>query len=159
MYTTASPRRSPWPYVIIASFICLAIFDACIVTLALRTKTAVIEENSYERSLGYDAIIAAKQSALQDGIQHSIRVQDGAVSIDIGGLSATTSYDAVIKILHANDAGKDVIVRRTAEGPSFAFVSSRIEPGVWLADVSLAGNGKSYQIGPEKIVVPQTPAK
>ena len=147
------PRRSPWPYGIILSFLALAAFDAVIVSLALNTSTAEIESNPYEAGLGFEHVLEAKRAVAEDKIDLKIAEVNGTLHLLLSGLESEASFTVDVRLLKPEAPELDVRETVRRDGPDIEYISPMLKRGLWLATVHAQSNSRSYQFGPEKVVI------
>ncbi|MCO6432252.1 MAG: FixH family protein [Deltaproteobacteria bacterium] len=146
-------RRSPWPYAIVASFAALAVFDAIIITLALKSGVASVETRPYDASLKYDEVIAAKNAVKQAGIEYSVTSNGDRILVKLAGLPSDSRLEATLNMMRPSDSKLDSIEHFELRESRENLLSEPLKPGLWVMTIKIAGENARYQIGPQKVVV------
>lgn len=136
-------KRSYWPAGIIIFFILLAIFNAVVVWLALKSKSIEIESNPYEAGLKYEDIIQAKNAAVKDNIQAVIDIKNEILSLELHNISTSTIWDIEVRLTRPDNNKLDQLLTTSARGPVFELPISRLKSGLWLTSVTVSASGSS----------------
>ena len=131
-------RSSPWPYVIILSFVCLAAFDGVVVTKALQTATGTTTDRPYEDGLNYEATIQQKLAAAHDGVTLKIDQEKQALKFDFAGLSDMQAKVLKVNAMKPDNKNLDTQIQVKNINGAFYMDTSKLKPGLWQLKVSVS---------------------
>lgn len=136
----------PWYFV--AFFLCIALVDGVMVTLAVRTQSGLVTDHPYEKGLAYNNVVQAASQQEQLGWKGTIGFHNTAVK---EGTIAFTVKDAAGKTLTMEKITA-VISRPSAMGSDFTValhegdnaISFPLE-GVWEIRIYATQGDNNYQ--------------
>lgn len=120
---TAWDRRVPWMFV--AFFAAIAIIDAGLVTIAVRTGTGTVTEQAYEKGLDYNRTLEAAARQAAEGWQGAIGLEGRRLSFALKDRDGGPVRGAAVRA---------EIVRPVAAGRDFGLPLREAAPGVYEAE-------------------------
>lgn len=152
MTASVTSKRSPWPYAIVMFFIMLALFDAYIVSQALRTRTGTVTEQPYEDGLRYERTILARQAAREAGIKLTYDLNHQPAVISVHGLSLPGTKTLELKLLKPEAPGFDRSVSMTTSSNEFILGNLQLKSGLWMIEALITVNGAEFYFESREIV-------
>lgn len=156
-------RRDRWiPWYFVAFFVGIALVNAVMVTLAVRTRPGVVSEHPYEEGLDYDKTIAAADAQTALGLEGGIAFheagsrQQGTMIFSLRDKAdkAVTATPVTLSIRRPTLAGYDqsFVMAPSGEGVYSANIGFPL-PGQWEVRVYAQTPRGSYQQA-KRLIVP-----
>lgn len=143
MSNTMQPRDRWIPWYFVLFFAVIAIVNAGMVTMALRTHSGLVTDHPYEKGLAYNDVIdgSAKQAAL--GWKSDISLKKSVLHFtlrdaDNKPLAFTT---ATASFARTTQSGLDFTVDLKGSDTPVTLPAQ----GLWHVRIAAIANGKSYQ--------------
>lgn len=148
MTTSTNPRDRFIPWYFVAFFVFIALTDAVLVTLAVRTQTGMVTKHPYEKGLAYNKVITAADKQAQLGWKGDITTTPTTKQ----KINLTfTLRDASGKVIPADNVSA-TLTRVTQDGMDFTVPlkhgAAEITfplAGLWEVRLYASSNGASYQ--------------
>lgn len=144
MSGTTTPWRDriiPWYFVMF--FVVIALVNAVMVTLALRTHTGTVTAHPYEKGLAYNKIVAAAQQQQALGWKGRIDYRQGALhfSLQDRNQRPLIPEKATATLTRPTQSGMDFTAPLTGEATPVTFPAK----GLWEVRVDALNAGVHYQ--------------
>ena len=136
-----SDRIIPWYFVM--AFVFVAIINAIMVTIAVRTNTGLITEHPYEKGLSYNKVVAAETAQEKLGWKGKIAYENGKVVFALHDKKNQEITPAKITatITRPTQAGMDFTADLTGGEAAIKFPIQ----GLWEVRVDTDYKGHHYQ--------------
>jgi len=149
------PRRSLWPYAIIASLLGVVAVQAVLVTVATRNAPVLESETAYADALDHDAVMQARAASAALGWQVTVDVMpDGVVyrvvdrrGLPVRGLSGT------LRMVRADTAAADAEVAFEEQAPGIYRAARSASEGVYRLAARLEGGPDPF-VDTRRVVFP-----
>lgn len=137
-------RRDRWiPWYFVLFFVVVALVDAVMVTLAVRTHSGPVTDHPYEKGLAYNRVVEAQRAQEEWGWRTDIALEGGRLRV--------TLYDAQQRLLEPEhvlarfsrptSAGMDFEVTLAHGQADIVFP----QPGLWEVRIFATHGGKTFQ--------------
>lgn len=141
---TTLPRRDKWiPWYFVMFFVAIALVDATMVTLAVRTHTGTVTDHAYEKGLAYNRVVAAEATQEALGWKASITLTGKQLRVLLRDSNGAPLQAQSIKahISRPTQAGMDFDVALKDGQATIDFPLK----GLWEIRIYALANGHSYQ--------------
>ncbi len=136
---------SPWPYVIIASFVLLAIFDSYIVTVALQTSTGTIEDRPYQAGLDYEKVVQAKRASQAINASLSMQSSENEIEFKLIGLPSGSNKVLEVRLIRPDSPSLDQSFHLESSTNLFLKkLETRLKRGLWMIQAHVEMDSKEY---------------
>lgn len=138
---TKRDRIIPWYFVM--AFVLVAIVNAIMVTIAVRTNTGIITEHPYEKGIAYNKIVEAEEVQEKLGWKGSIEYANGKVIFALRDKEnkKLTPEKITATITRPTQAGMDFTVDLASGEAAINFP----QKGLWEVRIDTDYNGHHYQ--------------
>lgn len=140
----SSIENNIWPRAIIASFVLLAAFNALLVYLALKSRTDLMDEHSYELGLTFENIIQEKNAAVRDGVSAELKLMEQEIVVVTHGLKSDRDWQVSLRLVRPDDSRIDRNLTVRGSGPDFKLPSSPLKSGLWMAQITVEDGPTRY---------------
>ncbi|GAB3834434.1 FixH family protein [Hymenobacter jeollabukensis] len=145
--TPAQPRRSLWPYAIMAAFVLFAGFIGYMVRQAMRSSVDLVSKDYYEQELRHQQRMnaVARTAALAE--QVTVRYQPAARTLALQLPAALTSQGATgqVQFFRPADQTLDFTVPLQPDAAGRQQLSTaRLRPGYWRVRLDFEAGGQPY---------------
>ncbi|RAK67002.1 FixH family protein [Hymenobacter edaphi] len=145
--TPAQPRRSLWPYAIIAAFVLFAGFIGYMVRQAMRSSVDLVSKDYYEQELRHQQRInaVARTAALAE--QVTVRYQPAARTLVLQLPAALARQGATgqVHFFRPADQTLDFTVPLQPDAAGRQQLSTaRLRPGYWRVRLDFEAGGQPY---------------
>jgi nitrogen fixation protein FixH len=127
----------------VAFFGFIAIVNAAMVTLAIRTNSGVVTEHPYEKGLAYNKIIDAEKKQEELGLNNVLNYKDGMLHFELRDKNnkIITPESATVTITRPTMQGMDFVIELKGIDTAIDFPAK----GLWELRVNAKIDGNNYQ--------------
>jgi len=127
----------------VAFFGFIAIVNAAMVTLAIRTNSGVVTEHPYEKGLAYNKIIDAEKKQEELGLNNILNYKDGLLHFELRDKNnkIITPESATATITRPTMQGMDFVIELKGVDTAIDFPAK----GLWELRVNAKIDGNNYQ--------------
>lgn len=127
----------------VAFFGLVAMVNAVMVTLAIRTNSGVVTEHPYEKGLAYNKIIDAEKKQEALGFNNTLNYKDGILHFELRDKNnkVITPETSTATITRPTMQGMDFVVELKGAGTAIDFPAK----GLWEVRVNAKIDGNDYQ--------------
>lgn len=137
------PRDKWIPWYFVAFFVVIALVNAVMVTLAVRTHTGLVTDHPYEKGLAYNAVVKASEDQAALGWKGELHYADGMLHFTLRDKDKQLLpiEKATALIRRPVRDGMDFTVEMPAGKASVSFPVK----GLWQVQIDAMSKGVHYQ--------------
>lgn len=153
--TDGPPRRSWWPYGIIAFLGMVVVVQAVFITVATRNRPVLESETAYADSLAYDAVMQARAVSAALGWRVTVEVGDDAVRYRVADRTGAPvmGLSGTLRMVRADTASADAEVAFVEQSPGLYRAPRSAPGGLYRLAARLEGGPEAF-VDERKAVFP-----
>lgn len=145
--TTAPPKRSPWPYAIVAVFVLFAIYIGSMVYQAMQSDVNLVSADYYQQELAHqqrmDAV--ARTAALPTPVQVHHDAASRRLTLELPAALAGPAVRGQVHFFRPSDKTLDfTLPLQPATDRRQVVNTSKMATGLWRVQLDFTAAGQAY---------------
>lgn len=143
MSNIMQPRDKIIPWYFVMFFVFIALVNAVMVTLAVRTNTGIVTDHPYEKGLAYNQVVEAEKNQQKLGWNGDIKYENGNLYFSLRDKEnkSLSPQKTIATITRPTQAGMDFTVELKDRKSPISFPVK----GLWEVRVDATHNNVHYQ--------------
>jgi len=141
------PKRSPWPYAIVAYFIIFAGAIAVWIVYAVNQKVDLVRDDYYEEEIRFQERLNRLNhtEAIRDRVSIAYNPSDQVIAIKLPLTHVLRDGIGEIRLYRPSDARLDLRYQLSVDTNGIQRIdATHLRAGLWKAGVSWKGAGQDY---------------
>ncbi|SFP89174.1 Nitrogen fixation protein FixH [Hymenobacter arizonensis] len=141
------PKRSPWPYAIVAVFVLFAAYIGSMVYQAMQTDVNLVSADYYQQELAHqqrmDAV--ARTAALATPVQLRHEAASRRLTLELPAALAGQTVQGQVHFFRPSDKALDFkLPLQPAADRRQVVNTSKMAPGLWRVQLDFTVGGQAY---------------
>ena len=141
------PKRSPWPYAVVAVFVLFAAYIGSMVYQALQTDVNLVSTDYYQKELAHqqrmDAV--ARTAALPTPVQMHHDAASRRLTLELPAALVSQTVQGQVHFFRPSDKTLDFTLPLQPAADRRQLVNtSKMAPGLWRVQLNFTAGGQAY---------------
>ncbi|WP_310397757.1 FixH family protein [Hymenobacter sp.] len=153
---TAPPKRSAWPYAIVAVFVLFAVYIGSMVYQAMQTDVNLVSADYYQKELAHQQRMnaVARTAALPTPVQVRHDAASRRLTLQLPAALAGQAVQGQVHFFRPSDKALDfTLPLQLAADQRQLINTNKMAPGLWRVQLDFTAGGQAYFLEQDLTVI------